>query len=78
MVYDETDDLLVVATLGRGVWFLEGASEVVEAASTTRGLGEWKSARTGGLKNRRLRGTPPRFSRSQWQRNDSARAEPWI
>jgi hypothetical protein len=54
MVYDETDDLLVVATLGRGVWFLEGASEVAEAISSTRRLGEWKSARTGGLKNRRL------------------------
>jgi hypothetical protein len=70
MVYDETDDLLVVATLGRGVWFLEGVSEVVEAVSITRGLGEWKSARTGGLKNRRLGGAtftmasiPSSFSR---------------
>jgi hypothetical protein len=56
MVYDETDDLLVVTTLGRGVYFLEGVSEVVEAVSSTRGLGKWKSARTGGLKNRRLGG----------------------
>jgi hypothetical protein len=54
MVYDETDDLLVVATLGRGVWFMEGASEVAAAVGRTRGLGEWKSARTGGLKNRKL------------------------
>jgi hypothetical protein len=58
MVYDETDDLLVVATLGRGVWFLEGASEAADAFSRTRGLGEWKSARTGGLKNRKLGRVP--------------------
>jgi hypothetical protein len=56
MVYDETDDLLVVATLGRGVWFMEGASEVAIALGSTRRLGEWKSARTGGLKNRKLGG----------------------
>jgi hypothetical protein len=57
MVYDETDDVLVVATLGRGVWFLEGASAevaVAVAVDRTRRLGEWKSARTGGLKNRKL------------------------
>jgi hypothetical protein len=62
MVYDETDDLLVVATLGRGVWFMEGASEVAVAVGRTRGLGEWKSARTGGLKNRKLGGISLDFS----------------
>jgi hypothetical protein len=56
MVYDETDDLLVVATLGRGVWFMEGASEMAVAVGRTRRLGKWKSARTGGLKNRKLGG----------------------
>lgn len=30
MVYDETDDRLVISTLGRGVWYLENASLVAQ------------------------------------------------
>ena len=30
MVYDITDDIVVAATLGRGVWSMEDASELIE------------------------------------------------
>ena len=33
LVYDATSDVLVVATLGRGVWFLPSASQVVSGAA---------------------------------------------
>jgi hypothetical protein len=32
MIYDATDDLLIVATMGRGVWFLGKASSVASGA----------------------------------------------
>jgi hypothetical protein len=63
MVYDETDDLLVVATLGRGVWFMEGASEVAVAVaiSRTRGLGEWEVGAYGRVEESQAWWHLPRF-----------------
>ena len=47
MVYEAADDTLVVATLGRGVWFLDGASEAVGPAMHGRlGPQEWSPMRT--------------------------------
>jgi len=53
MVYDRTDDLLIVATLGRGPWILPEASKVVSSNSTRR-LGAWKPVQSGEAKNREL------------------------
>jgi hypothetical protein len=38
MVYDETDDLLVLSTMGRGVWYLEYASFAAQGIPPPTGL----------------------------------------
>jgi len=48
MLYDETDDILVVATMGRGVWYLKHASRWVTGRSHFGWLFGLFSLRSGG------------------------------
>ncbi len=43
MVYDATDDRLVVATMGRGVWMLDNVAATVQAAPGVPAPAAWQS-----------------------------------
>jgi hypothetical protein len=45
MVYNEQADKLVVATLGRGVWYLDSASTHVDESDNRKLVGGWRSVR---------------------------------
>lgn len=61
MVYEPIDDTLVVATLGRGVWFVDKASELlVDLVPVGANDGQWNPVAAAGVSQNKTDDLPPK------------------